>query len=168
MQEIIAVKSLDGLLRFMYYGCVDNVSNNARKLFDAAEKYELHHVKHKCEEDLIGSITEDNVADLLLHADQMSAPALKAAALKYLAASSLTEPMNPGTVKALLRMFLPVETWTLLQKVSLRFSTTFQATKLKPFCNLHLFNYKFFLAASVCLILISVKIMIFDIKVFVP
>ena len=90
--------TLNSLLRFMYYSCVEAVNDNARILLEAANKYELSALKGCCEDTLIAEISMDNVVELLFFAEKMTAPELKKAALRYLAADP-GKTMKSQTVK---------------------------------------------------------------------
>jgi len=64
--------TLKELLRFIYYECVENLSEVAEKLFQAAEQYQLDKLKKQCCESLIESLTIDNVIARIVLADRLT------------------------------------------------------------------------------------------------
>jgi hypothetical protein len=60
------------LLRFIYCGEVQYLNENAKDLIYAAEKYEVKHLKEICIEELAANVSEENVIETLIIADQVS------------------------------------------------------------------------------------------------
>ncbi|KAK0179587.1 hypothetical protein PV327_005325 [Microctonus hyperodae] len=71
------------LLRYIYSDHVDNLDTLVSQLLSAAERYRLQGLKELCERNLIETLTPENVASLLLIADEFSCDALKRASLAY-------------------------------------------------------------------------------------
>jgi len=64
--------TLKELLRFTYYECVENLSEVAEELVQAAEQYQLDKLKKHCCDSLIESLTIDNVIDRIMLADRLT------------------------------------------------------------------------------------------------
>lgn len=71
------------LLRYIYSDHVDNLDTLASQLLFLAERFQLQGLRELCERNLIETITPENVATLLLIADQFGSDALKKAGLAY-------------------------------------------------------------------------------------
>ncbi|GAV03821.1 hypothetical protein RvY_14197 [Ramazzottius varieornatus] len=61
--EDISTKTLDALLKYMYYKGLEILKEEAVGLLKAAEKYEMSDLKEHCEEDLIAGINMENLVD---------------------------------------------------------------------------------------------------------
>ncbi|XP_015126883.1 protein roadkill [Diachasma alloeum] len=71
------------LLRYVYSDHVDNLDTLASQLLSVAERFRLKGLKELCERNLIETLTPENVASLLLMADEFNCDALKRAGLAY-------------------------------------------------------------------------------------
>ncbi|XP_044009647.1 speckle-type POZ protein-like [Aphidius gifuensis] len=71
------------LLRYIYSDHIDNLDNLASQLLSLAERFHIEGLKEHCERNLIESLVPDNVASLLLIADEFSCDSLKRASLAY-------------------------------------------------------------------------------------
>jgi speckle-type POZ protein len=60
------------LLRFIYCGEVQDLKENVKDLIYAAEKYEVNQLKEICIEELAANVSEENVIETLIIADQVS------------------------------------------------------------------------------------------------
>ncbi|XP_015596702.1 speckle-type POZ protein isoform X2 [Cephus cinctus] len=69
------------LLRYIYTDHVDNLDSLAAQLLPLAERFQLQGLKELCERNLIETITPENVATLLLIADEYGCDPLKRACL---------------------------------------------------------------------------------------
>jgi speckle-type POZ protein len=65
-------KMMRKLLRFIYYGEVQDLAKIAKDLIYAAEKYEVNQLKEKCIEELVKNVSEENVIETLIIADRIS------------------------------------------------------------------------------------------------
>jgi len=64
--------TLKELLRFIYYNRVENLSEVAEELVQAAEQYQLDKLKIQCCDSLIESLTIKNVLSLLVLANRLT------------------------------------------------------------------------------------------------
>ncbi|XP_011302340.1 speckle-type POZ protein isoform X2 [Fopius arisanus] len=71
------------LLRYIYTDHVDNLDFLASQLLAIAERFRLKGLKELCERNLIETLTPENVASLLLMADEFNSDCLKRAGLAY-------------------------------------------------------------------------------------
>jgi speckle-type POZ protein len=60
------------LLRFIYCGEVQDLKENIKDLIYAAEKYEVNQLKEICIDELAKNVSEENVIETLIIADQIS------------------------------------------------------------------------------------------------
>ena len=72
------------MLRFMYTGCVNNLEGMLCELLAAADMYDVYSLKLFCEDEIVSSIDEENVSEVLILAEQCDSPELKKQALKFI------------------------------------------------------------------------------------
>jgi hypothetical protein len=65
-------KTIREFLRFIYYEEVEGLKDVAEDLVYAAEKYEVDGLKEICIEELAKNVTDENVIETLIIADQIS------------------------------------------------------------------------------------------------
>ncbi|CAG0892273.1 unnamed protein product [Cyprideis torosa] len=75
---------LQEMLRYIYTGKASNLEKMADDLLAAADKYALERLKVMCEESLSGSLSVENVSDILILADLHSAEQLKTQAIDFI------------------------------------------------------------------------------------
>lgn len=79
----VSPEVMQELLRFIYTGRVNNMSNLKMELLVASDKYMIEDLKNMCEEALIQGLKNENVPTMILFAEKYSARNLKAASLKF-------------------------------------------------------------------------------------
>ncbi|GAV01009.1 hypothetical protein RvY_11787 [Ramazzottius varieornatus] len=79
-------KTLGSLLKYGCYGYVENLKDNSKDVPVPADKYELLGRKERRKDILGVELNAENVTEMLLFADKMSAEKLQKAAIQFLAA----------------------------------------------------------------------------------
>lgn len=84
VMEDIKGNTLIEMLRFIYTGTVENLESIASNLLYAAEKYDLTELKLRCADELIKTLSSENVFKSLVLADQCNAERLKQKCFEFI------------------------------------------------------------------------------------
>ncbi|XP_059089715.1 speckle-type POZ protein-like [Tigriopus californicus] len=84
------------MLRFMYTNRVVHLERINRKLFAAADKYNIGELKDTCEKSLCSNMSIDNVCSLLLFARDRMAEQLKKKAIEFISRNSVDVTNSVG------------------------------------------------------------------------
>jgi len=71
------------MLHYIHTGKVPKIDENAQELLAAADRYQLEDLKRSCEENLISTLKDQNMFDILILSDVYSAARLKKKAIKF-------------------------------------------------------------------------------------
>lgn len=87
-ESLVEIKDIEydvmkELLRYVYTRKVENLTEHAKALLAAAEKYGLHGLKNMCEKDLCKNLSLDNVASHLILSELHKASTLKREAINF-------------------------------------------------------------------------------------
>ena len=87
---------MDTVLSYLYTGKAANIYKIAFEVLPTAEEYGLEGLQKMCEEALAKKVTDENVVDILVHAETYNARDLRKACMNYIVSNTQTVRKSEG------------------------------------------------------------------------
>jgi hypothetical protein len=90
---------MDTILSYLYTGKATDIKKIAFQVLPTAEEYGIEGLQKMCEEALAETLTDENVFDILVHAETYNAPDMRKACMKYIISNTQTVHNSEGWSK---------------------------------------------------------------------